>query len=413
MGIFNRKKKEDRAFDTMGTSDSAEDVLLSALLDKSNIDKNMALNIPSLTGAIGYIANTVSMLPIKLYKEDDGKVTEIKNDIRLKILNDDTGDTLDSVQFWNALIRDYFLGKGGYAYINKVGNKFKSLHYVREEDISIQKNTDPIFKDYDILVSGEKYMPFDFIKILRNSKDGASGTSIITESPTILSVAYNTLTYENNLVYKGGNKRGFLKSAKKLSDVAMDALKTAFKALYNNNEENVIVLNDGIDFKEASNTSVEMQLNENKETNSVEICKILNVPESIINGKATEKDYISGFKLGVKPILRVIESALNRDFLLEKEKKSFYFAFDTKELTRGDILARYQAYEIAIKNGFMQWDEVRYQEDYEPYGVDFIKLGLQDVLYNPKTKEIYTPNTNQTQNMNDLKGGEIDENRNS
>ncbi len=411
MGIFNRKKKEDRAFDTMGTSDSAEDVLLSALLDKKNMSKDMALNIPSLVGSIGYISNTVSMLPIKLYKEEDGKVTEIKNDIRLKLLNDDTGDTLDSVQFWNALIRDYFLGKGGYAYINKTGNKFKSIHYVREEDISIQKNTDPIFKDYDVLVNGKKYMPYDFIKILRSSKDGASGTSIITESPTILSVAYNTLTYENNLVFKGGNKRGFLKSAKKLTDGAMDALKAAFKALYNNNEENVIVLNDGIDFKEASNTSVEMQLNENKETNSNEICKILNVPESIIKGNATEKDYISGFKLAVKPILRAIECALNRDFLLEKEKKSFYFAFDTKELTKGDIKTRYEAYEIAIKNGFMQWDEVRYLEDYEPYGVDFIKLGLQDVLYNPKTKEIYTPNTNQTQKMDSLKGGEIDENR--
>jgi len=62
------------------------------------------------------------------------------------LLNDDTGDTLDSVQFWRALITDYFLGKGGYAYINRNRNNVSSLHYVNEDYIAIIKNTDPIFR---------------------------------------------------------------------------------------------------------------------------------------------------------------------------------------------------------------------------------------------------------------------------
>lgn len=33
-------------------------------------------------------------------------------------------------------------------------------------------------------------------------------------------------------------------------------------------------------------------------------------------------------------------------------------------------------------------------EDLEPLGLNFIKLGLQDVLFNPQTKEVYTLNTN-------------------
>jgi phage portal protein BeeE len=89
------------------------------------------------------------------------------------------------------------------------------------------------------------------------------------DNPLLLSVSYCELTYEENLVRKGGNKRGFLKSPNKLTDQAMDALKAAFRRLYQNSEENVVVLNNGIDFKEASNTSVEMQLNENKRTNAI------------------------------------------------------------------------------------------------------------------------------------------------
>lgn len=406
MGLF--KRKEERATGEVGFNEP----LLKALLNPLAPTKDTALNIPSLNGCIEYIGNTIAMLPIKLYTEADGEVQEIKDDERIRLLNDDTGDTLDAVQFWKAMVRDYFLGKGAYAYINKVRNKFKSIHFVDEMSISVKKNQDPIFKDYDILINGKSYKPYDFIKLLRNSKDGASGTSLIHEAPLILNVGYNTLVFENNLVFKGGNKKGFMKSAKKLTDDAMTKLREAYSNLYSNNSENVVVLNDGLEFQEASNSSVEMQLNENKETNSGEICKLFNALEKIIKGTATQEEYINGFKIAVLPIIRVIECALNRDFLLEKEKNNKYWAFDVKEITKGDIKTRYEAYKVGIDANFLQPDEIRYMEDLAPLGLEFIKLGLDTVLYKPGTGEIYTPNTNQWQNMNKLKEGEINESGN-
>ena len=405
-------QKEERAFDTEGTSDNVtEDVLLRALLGGSSITKKEALKIPSVKSCINFISDTVSMIPIKLYKENDGKADEVKNDNRVKLLNDDTGDTLDAVQFWRALIADYYLGKGGYAYINKYRNGVKSLHYVDEEQVSTNKNVDPIFKDYDILVYGKKYMPFEFIKLLRNTKDGATGTSIIDENNLILSVAYNSLVFEETLVKKGGNKKGFVKSARKLSDAAITALKEAWRKLYSNNSDNVVVLNEGLEFQEASNTSVEMQLNENKKSNADEICKIFNIPVNIINGTATSKEYTNAFKMGVMPVLRVIECALNRELLLEKEKSFFYFAFDTKEMLKGDLKERFEAYKVAIDSNFLQIDEVRFMENLPALGLDWIKLGLDSVLYDVKNKTIYTPNTNQLNKMENLKGGDMDEDR--
>lgn len=68
-----------------------------------------------------------------------------------------------------------------------------------------------------------------------------------------------------------------------------------------------------------------------------------------------------------------------------------YFAFDTKELLRGDLQSRFAAYKTALDANFMQIDEVRYAEDMEPLGLDWIRLGLQDVLYDSKTREVFTP----------------------
>jgi len=397
-------KKEQRSDATV--TPSVDDVLLKALLNKSTITREEALNIPSVKSCINFIADTVSMLPIKLYQEQDGKAIEVKNDKRTKILNNDTGDTLDSVQFWRAIVSDYFLGKGGYAYIKKEKNQFMALYYVDESNISISKNADPIFKDYKILVNGNSYKPFEFIKILKNTKDGAKGISIIDENNLILSVAYNSLIYEENLVKKGGNKKGFLKSPRKLTQDAIDKLKEAWRNLYSNNSENVAVLNDGLEFQEASNTSVEMQLNENKETNSGEMCKLFLIPVNIIKGTGTSKEYSNAFKMAVMPVLKAIECALNRDFLLEKEKESFYFAFDTKEMLKGDLKERFEAYKTGIDANFLQIDEVRFMEDLPALGLKWIKLGLDSVLYDVETKTIYTPNTNQINKFNNVKGGE-------
>lgn len=391
---------------------STDDVLLKALLGNTTITKEQALNIPSVQSCINFVANTVSMLPIKLYKDDNGKAEEVKDDVRVDLLNDDTKDTLDAVQFWRAIITDYFLGKGGYAYINRNLNNVISLHYVDESYISIVKNTDPIFKDYKILVNGKGYWPYEFIKILRNTKDGAQGISLIEENNLILSVAYSSLIFEETLVKKGGNKKGFIKSPRKLTQEAIDKLKEAWRRLYSNNSDNVVILNDGLEFQEASNTSVEMQLNENKETNSAEICKLFNIPENIIKGTATAKEYTNAFKMGVMPVLKAIECALNRELLLESEKSSFYFAFDTKEILKGDIKERFEAYKTAIEANFMSVDEVRYMEDLPALGIDWIKLGLDSVLYNPKTKEIYTPNTDSIKKLGELKGGDDDKSGN-
>ena len=38
------------------------------------------------------------------------------------------------------------------------------------------------------------------------------------------------------------------------------------------------------------------------------------------------------------------------------------------------MLSRYQAYEVAVRNGWMQLDEVRYDEGRNPLGLKFIRL---------------------------------------
>lgn len=415
INIFNVFKRKEETRDI-----EVDNALLQALVGKDVVTKEMALNIPVIAGVTELISNTVASLPIKLYKEQEEKVEEVLGDKRTKLLNDETGDTLDSFQFKKALVEDYLLKGNGYAYIHKEKNKLKSLHYVEEINVSINKNVDPIFKDYSILVNASQYKPYEFLKLLRKTKDGAVGKGLVQENSDLIAVMYNNLKYENVLAKTGGNKKGFIKStSSKLTDEAIRLLKEQWRKMYSNNTENCIVLNNGLEFQESSATPTEMQMNQNKVTNAEEICKILNIPPTILggDGKANESDYDKFFKLSILPIIQAFTTALNRDLLLEKEKGAYYFAFDIKELLKGDIKKRYEAYEIAIKNKILGVNEVRYEEDKEPIEAfnDVVVLGLNDVLYNTKTGTIYTPNTDKQSNMTedksekiDLKGGEIE-----
>lgn len=404
MGIFSRFRK--RSTNTISSDDVVNDVLLKAMLKGEKIDKDKALSLPAVSSAVDRICNTVAMIPIKLYKETidettgKRKVEEVKNDARIKMLNTETGDTLDAFQLKKAWVQDYLLDTGGYIFIEKSKNKFKSLRYVDAQNLSVNTNNDPIFKDVTYMVHGKTYETFNFITILRSTKNGGSSRSIIHEVSTAIENAYQTLMYELGLVKTGGAKKGFITSQRRLGEKEIELLKKAWSNLYSNKSENAIVLNEGMDFKEGSSTTVELQLNERKKTLQDEI-------NNIFHNKDNFDDFM---KEAIMPILVAIKTALNKDFLLEKEKESFYFEFDTREISKGNIKERYEAYKVASETGWISKNEIRYLEDYDSIeGLDVITLNLANVVFDTNTGKYYTPNTNAIVDMKSQNGGGTNE----
>ena len=386
MGLLDRFiKTRDRKVDI----NTVDDVLLRAIISGQAIKREDALTLPAVSGAVDFISGTIASMPIKLYKSKNGHVEEI-DDPRVNMLNGDTGDALDAYQMKKALVEDYLLGKGGYCYIERERNNVVALRYIPDDYISLLRDPNPLEKYYTIFCYDQEFYPHDFIKLLRNTKDGASGVGLTQEVGKALETAYHTLLYQLGLVKSGGNKKGFLKSQRKLGQDEIDLLKEAWRNLYANDESNVVVLNNGLEFQEASNTSVEMQLDENKKTLKAEIDNIFHIYD----------DYNKTFKTALYPIIRAFETALNRDLLLEKEKGKYFFEFDVKEILRASIKERYEAYEIAKRTGWITINEIRRQENRNSIeGLDVVDLGLGSVLYNVETGEYYTPNTG------DVKGG--------
>lgn len=396
MGFFDIFRRTE----TPEVTPPIDDVLLKALFESETITREKALTLPAVAGAVDFISNAVACMPVKLYKVRDGKVEEVTRDSRIRLLNGDTGDTLDAFQMKKAMVTDYLLGKGGYCYIRKKRNEVTGLFYVEDMYISILRVPEPIYKDYQILVMGKAYRPYEFVKLLRNTKDGASGIGLTQEISKELETAYQTLLYQLGMVKSGGNKKGFLKSQRKLGQDEINVLKNAWKNLYQNSTENVVVLNNGLEFQEASNNSVEMQMNESKKTLKDEINGLFHIYEN---------DFDRTFKEAIYPIVKAFETALNRDLLLEKEKKNYFFELDVKEIIRANLKDRYESYKLAKETGFMTLNEIRRAENLNWIeGLDVVNVGLGAVLYDTNKHVYYTPNTDTVGDISD--GGSNEEN---
>ena len=397
MGWFDFKKREETPEIREEREQIVDDVLLEALINGETITREKCMTLPCVNGAVDFISNCVATMPVKLYKLKDGKVEERFDDPRVQMLNGDTRDMLDAFQMKKAMVNDYLLGKGGYCYIRRDRNDCTGLFYVEDRYITILKYYSPIIKQFQIFVSGyddtnkkEKsvgtFEPYEFIKLLRNTKDGASGVGLTVEVSKALETAYQTLIYQLGMVSIGGNKRGFLKSQRKLGADEISALKKAWRNLYSNNSEKVVVLNQGVDFQEASNSAVETQLNESKKTLMDEVNALFHIYPD---------DFERTFKEAIYPIIKAFETALNRDLLLEKEKGKYFFEFDVKEIVKTTLKERYEAYKLAKETGFMTLNEIRRAENMENIeGLDVVNVGLGAVLYDTNRHVYYTPNSN-------------------
>ncbi len=279
------------------------------------------LNIPAVSSSVGFIAGTIASLPIRLYRTEGGNSVEVTGDYRLRLLNEETGDLLDAFQWKCTLVRDYLLTGNGYTYVNWAGNRIDGLYYVDPMQVSVEIGADPIYKTARFYIGGT-------LLLLAGVQDASQHQGrgrrlrVVEESPTQLETMLNTLRYENHMVRTGG-KKGFLKAKNRLATDVIQQLKNSWRNLYgNDSEESVVVLNDGIEFQDASQTAVESQLNENKTTNDHEILRFSTL-SLCFGGRRYCRGSENTVRFAIQPVVKALQTAINRYCLLESEKEAF------------------------------------------------------------------------------------------
>lgn len=392
MGLFDFFKSSETRAETVQKSESGQSgtaELLTARIRGAKVpDAETAMQIPAVARCVHMAAQAAASLPIKLYRRTDKGVEEVTNDPRVDMLTGETGDTMPGSYMRYRWVYDLLLNGSAYGFIEREGGVPSRIYYIPPSEVGIIRDAESVIhKNYRFTVRGRNYYPFEFLKILRCPDGYGRGRGIVKENSLMLDTAYGVYKFQKNQLAKGGAKKGFLQAKERVTQESANEVRSKWRQLYSNpDEDTVVFLNNNIDFRELSNSAVEMQLNENMRTVNSDIMRLFGSSDGMLTSETVRNT--------VMPVLDMMETAFDSDLLCEHEKGTMYFAFDTRELTRGDIGARYNAYALAIDKGFMTIDEVREQEDLPELGIKFINLNLANSCYNPETQQIYTLNTN-------------------
>lgn len=388
--MFNwLKKKETRSDDEV----LADFISGLSPLSGKVVSKKEALSIPVVAQSVNWISSVVASLPIKMYRKTEKGYIEVYDDYRLPLLNDYSGNCMTANDLKRQIISDLLLDGNGYAYISKRGNKITKLSYVPTTKLTYTESVNSIDKILNVWVDGKPVQDYNVFRVVNNTKNGISGIGFVSDCQDLLGTILSSLKYEHTSI-SSGVRRGFLKSKTKLDSEKLSELKQAWRKLTSPEQSDVLVLNAGIEFEDASSTATESQLSQNKTINIQQVLSYFGLPTNFLEG-ANSDSYLTAVRIAVLPIVSQLTTALNNYLLLESEKGTLKFDIDTNDVLRINSNERFDAYQKGLSSGILTIDEVRRMEALPVLDMQYLKLGLGDVLYNVQDGKIFVPNTGQ------------------
>ena len=387
--MFNwLKKKETRSDDEV----LADFISGLSPLSGKVVSKKDALSIPVVAQSVNWISSVVASLPIKMYRKTEKGFIEVYDDYRLPLLNDYSGNCMTANDLKRQVISDLLLDGNGYAYISKRGNKITKLSYVPTTKLTYTESVNSIDKILNVWVDGKPVQDYNVFRVVNNTKNGISGIGFVSDCQDLLGTILSSLKYEHTSI-SSGVRRGFLKSKTKLDSEKLSELKQAWRKLTSPEQSDVLVLNAGIEFEDASSTATESQLSQNKTINIQQVLSYFGLPTNFLEG-ANSDSYLTAVRIAVLPIVSQLTTALNNYLLLESEKGTLKFDIDTNDVLRINSNERFDAYQKGLSSGILTIDEVRRMEALPVLDLPYVKMSLADVLFNTNTGEIFVPNTN-------------------
>jgi len=216
--------------------------------------------------------------------------------------------------------------------------------------------------------------PDDMIHLKNISMDGYVGVSPIAIAQDVIGLALATQQHGGILFRQGGQIGGVISHPGKLSAEASARIANSWRETHAGvqNAHKAAILEEGMKYDKIAITNEEAQFLETRRFQVTDICRLYGVPPhrlgeldkaTLNNIEQQNQQYVDS---ALKPIAESIEELFNHHLLFDDERAILECKFDFDDMTRGDLLTRYQAYQIGTLNGWLNRNEVRAKENMNP-----------------------------------------------
>lgn len=379
MGIFDRilGRAEKRS-----ASPTSWDFLAGkASLDTAagvSVSPHLAENLSAVFSCIQAISETVAVLPLTVYHADGDDVRKAATGHPIsRLFNRQPNDLQTSFEFIEMVTAHTLLRGNSYSEIIRDGRGAPvELLPLHPDTVSVLRLPGLRRVVYDVSDDRgtRRLLQEDVLALKDRSDDGIIGKSRLQRARETFGTAIATERFAASTYRNGARVSGVLSHPDQIGDEAVKNLKDSFEANHKGSENagTIAVLEEGVKWQQVSVSPADAEMLASRRFSIEQIARLFRVPLPLLSTSDSQA-YNSTVELhraftqhAVLPWVRRWESAINQSLLSEDARRSTWVEFDLDELTRANLLERWQSYRIAREIGALNANEVRKLERLNP-----------------------------------------------
>ena len=343
------------------------------------VTADSAMRSSAVYACVGLIAESVAMLPLKVYRRRaDGGRNEARDHWLWGLMNSAPNDWMTPFELREFLLQHLALRGNAYCYkVRDRSGRVRELLPIHPS-LCTPKQDSKWAVTYAIQFPDgtSQTVAKEHVWHLRyRTLNGFEGVSPIAYHRDTIGMSIDALKHGARQMRNGARPSGVLTYPGALKKEQIDRLRESWEEHYGGkNAGKTAVLEGGAKFEAVSITNEDLQYLQTREFQVEDIARIYRVPLHMIQNTSKSTSWGSGIEsMGIGfvqytllPWLRRIEGTVQRDFVPPNERADVYAEFSVNALMRGDVKSRYASYKIGIDEGFLSPNEVRMLENMNP-----------------------------------------------
>lgn len=329
-----------------------------------------SLSLGAVWQAVSMISGDVARLPLDIYRRtDDGRETDKRHPVWW-LVRHQPNEEQHAFRFWRTLLVHCLLWQNGYAWIehDHAGRPIGLYPLLpdRTRPARDRETKQLVYVTETTRPDGEPWLramwPWEILHFAGLSLDGTAGANMVKHARHAWGLALARQGFESKFFKHGARSGGILELPLGSSEKFQNNVAEGFRK-HHEGEDNwfkTVILRDGVKFHQTSFNAEEVQLTESSERSVREVGRFFNLAPSRLGVEGStsynskHEDNKAYLDTTLAPWLTEITFECESKLLTEQERReTHYMEHNTAALLRMDLLKRYQAYSIGIRNRWM------------------------------------------------------------
>lgn len=341
------------------------------------VSVDSAMQLAAVWACVRLLSETVSALPLKVYRRlDDGSREQARDHPLHRLLSQSPNAEMTPSRFMLFVVASICLRGNAFVEKRRVAGRVVALVPLLPQNMLVERLDSGQLRYTYTEKIGKRVIPIkDMMHIRGFGLDGVCGLHPIATGREVMGSAMAAEDAAATVFAQGLQASGFLSSDKDLKPDQREQLRASLARFAGSKSAGkLMVLEAGLTYQGITVNPEAAQMLETRAHSVEQICSWFKVPPFMIGHMDKQSSWAASVEAqnlhfltnSLRPLLVNIEQEITRCLVEPEDRDRIYAEFSVEALLRADSAGRAAFYNIALQNGWMSRNEVRRKENLPP-----------------------------------------------